>query len=169
MTTAELVEFFYPPTDFQKELLKLAIQFVGALFIAKLTVRWALARFKTEKMWERQTTALADVLSSLSELDRIYDSLLYQYMMQREHDAQSLNRRADEAMKKFLGVAGVAALLLPKNFAGIIARLEVKLGERPDDYFNYLEQRSGAINCAINELTAELDKYRGLRSLGGRF
>jgi hypothetical protein len=34
------------------EVIKLIIQFIGALLIARLTVQWAMGRFKSEKNWD---------------------------------------------------------------------------------------------------------------------
>jgi hypothetical protein len=52
-------------TDIAGDIVKLAIQFIGALVVARLTVQWALGRFKREKKWEREVTALADVVGAL--------------------------------------------------------------------------------------------------------
>jgi hypothetical protein len=68
------VELFYRPDGSGLwEVIKLIVQFSGALIIARLTVQWALGRFKTEKSWERQTTAFAEILASLRETIRVLD------------------------------------------------------------------------------------------------
>ena len=39
------------------ELSKLAVQFIGALVITWLAVKWALSRYKAEKTWELRMAA----------------------------------------------------------------------------------------------------------------
>ena len=57
------------PPNWEFEVYKLIAQLGGALLIARLTVYWALSRFKSEKLWERQSAALSEVLQAVTELD----------------------------------------------------------------------------------------------------
>lgn len=53
------------------EVLKLVLQFGGALFIAWKAVGWALGRYKREKHWERKLQAFSEVLSALGTMNQI--------------------------------------------------------------------------------------------------
>jgi hypothetical protein len=119
VTTAfwAVIELFYrSDTSGLWEVIKLIVQFVGALMLAWLTVEWALRRFKSEKMWERRTTALADVLTALRDMDRVNDEWLDDYYKQQdvgpERDAK-LSERLTTARKKFENVASIAMIILP--------------------------------------------------------
>lgn len=53
------------------ELLKLVLQLSGAVIVARLTVSWALKRYKSEKTWERRMTAYIDALGAIGAMERI--------------------------------------------------------------------------------------------------
>ncbi len=148
-------------TVFQQELLKLALQFAGAMFIAWMTVHWALGRFKSEKMWERRTTALADVLVALGEMKLINE-------LWEEHEASGggespeinawlngLSKRYQAAHRQFRGVAAVASLILPSQIVEVMTTLLSELNADYDepriDEVRYL---SSVIGKARQELVA---------------
>src|SRR5260370_10405133 len=100
-----VVELFYKADAFQMwETLKLIVQFAGGLLIARVAVGWALDRFKSEKMWDRRITALADVMAALREMVRVLDK----WMEEETHAAQftdddkaKLEERWYKAQSKF--------------------------------------------------------------------
>lgn len=44
------------------ELARLSIQFLGAIAVARLTVSWALERFKSEKYWEKTFASYVELI-----------------------------------------------------------------------------------------------------------
>jgi hypothetical protein len=148
--------FYAADTSGLWELLKLLAQFSGALIVAYLTVRWALTRFKSEKTWERQSAALADVFSALREMERVK---YIEYSIEIEHREPSdqyvekLRSRYSEAEKKFYDVAAIAVLVLPTGIAAVIEKLEDDL--KNGDYgsrFEQLDAETYFISTAVKSL-----------------
>ena len=95
---------------------KILIQILGGGFVAWLTVKWALKRFKSEKAWERQTNALADVIAAVTEMRRVTNSWIQIAASQSEPPAEyedRLKARYEAAKSRFEDVASVAVLILP--------------------------------------------------------
>lgn len=147
----KVIELFYPPSDFQREIFKLIIQFAGALFIAWLTVRWALGRFKTERTWERQTKALADVLVALREMEFINNAWLDEELHRRSYvddEDQAPDPRSEKhqaAHRQLREVAAIAAIVLPEEINAVIRQIETDLAR--DDHNTWQDQldHDGAI------------------------
>jgi hypothetical protein len=120
------------------ELLKLAAQLVGAIVVAKLAVQWALERFKSEKSWERQLSALTDVIAALGAMTRVAKSWMSDYY----DESRPTKEREEEQMKLYRGgelllqsVAATARLILPSKLADHISQTENKLksiGDNPN-------------------------------------
>lgn len=143
-----MIEFFYPPSDFQKELLKLIVQFAGALFIAWLTVRWAIRRFKTEKLWERETTTIADVLTALRELEEINYLRMKDYGDETPHTPQflkELHQRHEAAKRKLIAVSATASLVLPATVQKALTDYETEIlrsYENDEPWIDYLTREA---------------------------
>mgnify|MGYP005990694333 CR=1 FL=1 len=61
------------------EVVKLGAQFSGALVVARLAVNWALRRYKSEKIWERQLAAFSDSVSALAHLRKVLHAEIDQF------------------------------------------------------------------------------------------
>lgn len=118
------------------EIAKIAAQMGVASFVAWLTVRWALKRFKAEKSWERQLSIYTDLISALRNLaatlgrwrphldgtnpmsDETMGRLRERYMADRERISEAL-------------AAGL--VLLPEDQALLISQIENDLNEHRED------------------------------------
>ena len=149
---------------FAKEIVKLCLQFAGALLIARLTVSWALGRFKTEKSWERKVTAMADVLSALREMLRvlsIWEDREIRKASENERYEAELRQRWQTAEEKFKEVSSVAILVLPQEVADRIEALEKALANRQhESWFDEIEANSVAISAAMTWLVDHAKEYR---------
>lgn len=125
------------------ELLKLAAQLVGAIVVAKLAVRWALDRFKSEKLWERQATALVDVVTAMGAMERVtnrwLDDFYSNYGTTSDEYKQQLRQLHRDAELKLQAVSAAARLILPSEIAEHIRQTEKKL-EAHNDCPNYEEE-----------------------------
>ena len=132
------------PENWQFEIVKLALQLGGALLIARMAVRWALARYKSEKLWERQTLALAEVLQAVTELDRINSVYFHAEIThsQIENDVrEALWKGIQAAEKQFQKVAATAAIILPASMSLTIEKIEKDYYRtRESQYDDFMEQ-----------------------------
>lgn len=153
----EIISYFARP-EIILEIVKLLVQLVGALFVAKIAVRWALERFKSEKLWDRGLTSLADTISALREIERVYDIWVDEHFSGDDFGAdhnQMLNNRIHEAKKKFESASSVAILTLPRGLTTILIRIEKELannGEPGMDWFEHIDGRAKVVSDAIAEL-----------------
>ncbi|OQP86009.1 hypothetical protein BTR14_13075 [Rhizobium rhizosphaerae] len=123
------------------ELIRLAAQLVGAIFVAKLAVQWALLRFKSEKSWERQVTAIVDVVTAMGAMKRVSKRWLddfYSDSNTTEPYMAQLRALHREAELKLEQVSAAARLILPEKLANHIELTERKL-RSIDDCPNYEE------------------------------
>jgi len=108
---------FLSTQQFWGELAKMAAQFVGALAIAWLAVRWALGRYKTEKLWERQTAALFDLLTAVAEVQRVNSEWLQQELLKHnftEKYSERLSSAYWNGKQRIDEVASITDILLPE-------------------------------------------------------
>jgi hypothetical protein len=117
---------FWETSAFWVEIIKLLLQFGGALVVARLTVFWALRRYKSEKMWERETTALIDVLSAIDAIDELMD-LWFDEEVRRQEAPEDIQRQRRDTYaaerRKLRSVAAVGAVLLPRSAAEVVRTL----------------------------------------------
>lgn len=141
------------------EVIKLIVQFSGALIIARLTVYWALSRFKSEKGWERQTTAFAEVISVLREFDRILDQFYEDEIHARSYSEAylaRLNTRSQEVRDRYQKASSLAAIVLPNDISEIIVKLEAALADgNYNSQFDAIENESHLVKTAIKELASK--------------
>jgi hypothetical protein len=138
------------------EVPKLVLQLLGAAFIAWLTVRLALRRFKSEKTWERQISTLADLLVAIEEMHRIAEFRLnaeIEHREIREEQQNDLGTSYGNAMSDFEKGAAMAAVLLPPNIYGIVKQLHTTLATyEPDSLFDLYETKGFALEKAREQL-----------------
>ncbi len=118
------------------EIVKLVLQLAGALFVARLTVKWALSRFKNEKSWERQLSAYTDVLSALSQMERALDKWIREIQLGSDltpEQHQALLGTYAEAINRVDEVHAVADLVLPKATRDTLKRLQKDINTAQDD------------------------------------
>jgi len=140
-------------STFCQELIKLLLQLAGALFIAWVTVRLALRRFKTERGWERQTSTLADLLVAIDEMDRLNDIWLDVETNERRHLSEERQREMTasytKAMRDFEKGAAVAAVLLPTDIHAIVKQLRADLSASDfESFFDKLDADGAALQKA---------------------
>lgn len=107
------------------EVFKLVAQFVGALIIARQAVKWALGRYKSEKIWERRMSAYTDLLVSLAQMDQVLglwelDALSVPLNLSDEEEADIL-RRYNGARQSIEEAWGAAQIILPDDVATMLA------------------------------------------------
>lgn len=135
------------------EVVKLAAQALTALVVARLAVRWALSRFKQEKVWERQLAAQSDILVALAEMRRVYGRWIDQletYSSSNEDADREHNERYRTAKRKLEEAMPLAQLLLPAEVTRVLTKLEndrekIYSGDQYDDYNRHYSLLDDAI------------------------
>lgn len=113
--------------SFVWECIKLAAQAITALVVARLAVRWALSRFKQEKVWERRLSAQAEILVALAEMRRVYGRWIDEIEMHRNSSKEADREHRDRyraAVRKLEEAMPLAQLLLSKNTSNLLNKLE---------------------------------------------
>jgi hypothetical protein len=76
VAAAPVIALFYRADTSQLwDILKLAMQGIGALVFARMTVVWAIDKFKSQKRWERDASTYAGTVAALREMKRVNDIL----------------------------------------------------------------------------------------------
>lgn len=141
------------------ECVKLAAQAATALVIARLAVRWALSRFKQEKVWERRLTAQAEIIIALAEMRRVYgrwiDDLESHSDTNEEADREHQDRYRG-AKRKLEEAMALAQLLLPQETSKVLIKLEsdregLYTGDQYDDYNKHYSLLDNAIFEIVRE------------------
>lgn len=145
------------------ELCKMGLQLLGALLVARLAVSWALGRYKSEKMWERETTAVLDLLATLSELEE----LIAVWLEEHYSDSTPPKDVQDERVRRFRAarvkvgaIASAASVILPPALAKQIDQLIAVIDHVPeDDYADAYERELEAIR-GIREILVSFGRSR---------
>lgn len=146
---------FLCTSQFWGEVAKMTAQFVGALLIAWLTVRWALKRYKTEKLWDRETEALVTVLAAIGDLEAVNARWIQDEVSQAETtDANddALRQRYWGAKARLESVAATATVLLPQEMTTIIDTLLKALNTHYRDWQEDLFETHSAVGAARKDL-----------------
>ncbi|MBD8065627.1 hypothetical protein IC608_09075 [Devosia sp. PTR5] len=135
----------------------MAMQFLGAIAVAWLAVRWALGRYKSEKLWERRTAALFDLLTAVAEVQRVNSEWLLQELVRHDFNstyAERLSSAYWSAKQRIDEVASIADILLPEARDAISdLRAVLDRDGTPDDpYQELLEERDVALLKARKSL-----------------
>ncbi len=139
---------------------KLAIQFLGAIVIARLAVMWALNRYKSEKTWERQLAAYVDAVTALSEMRLVvgswYDELIGALLVSSDNNGHHRERYNASKRKLEEGVAA-ARLLLPPDTAMLLAGLnrDMENARKGRDQVEDLDRQYAILDRALNRLIDE--------------
>jgi hypothetical protein len=142
------------------EAIKLALQFIGALLVARLAVKWALRRFKSEKTWERRLAAYSDVIAAVGEMrlvtDEWYDDSLVRRERPEEYDRERRQRYAN-ARRRLEEAAAMAELLLPRGTAETLGDLlkELYSSSEVATYEERLDNQGYALKVAQRALVTQ--------------
>lgn len=157
-------------TDWLLETFKLVAQLAGALGISWLTVQWALGRYKSEKMWERESAAITDLVEALGEIEGALNFWLRIEVEDANYTDEWLEYRAARyrrAREKFDGVSAVASLILPDELAGQLASF-VEVMETSADEFDYIVTNYENQLAALSPLRQSVVAYGRTRLLRRR-
>jgi hypothetical protein len=152
------------------ELAKLTLQLLGALIVARLAVKWALNRYKSERTWERQLSAYADAVTAVSEMRLVVGRWLDDEM---EDKSDSEERKAEHEQRYRLarrrleeGLAA-AVLILPNRTADGLKQLMIDIDNAPraETYFDHLEGQYSLLNQASNKLIEQGRLNLGLEGI----
>jgi hypothetical protein len=139
------------------ELVTLALQLFGALIVARLAVKWALNRYKSEKTWERQLSAYADAVTAISEMrlvvGRWIDDEIENKQASDERDAEHAQRYRSARRRLEEGLAA-AVLILPNRTSEGLKELMIEIDNAPraETYLDHLEGQYRLLNQASNKL-----------------
>lgn len=140
------------------ESVKLGAQGVTALAISWLAVRWALARYKKEKVWERRLQAYSEVLAGLAEM-LVNTGALFEHFAKiaelTDDQVTRVGERYRTGRRRFVEAAAGAALVLPERTT---ARIEKLLADmeytRAPTAAESEDREYGLLKAAIADLQA---------------
>jgi hypothetical protein len=144
------------------DILKLAIQGIGALIIARLTVRWAIDTFKSQKRWERDAATFANLLSALREMKRVAD-VQWQNAIHAKNYSANYMQRLDErwlAAKAKFEDAAAGSVFLPHPIRSVALKLEGDLASAGP--FDTYEDELDHTGYLIGEALSSLEEKKGM-------
>ena len=141
------------------ECIKLAAQAITALVVARLAVRWALSRFKQEKVWERRLSAQAEIIVALAEMRRLYGRWIDELEMHRNSSEEVDREHRDRyraAARRLEEAMALAQLLLPAETGRVLVKLErdrdsLYTGDQYEDYCKNYSLLDDAINTLVQD------------------
>ncbi|MFG1375329.1 hypothetical protein [Xanthobacter autotrophicus] len=150
------------------ELIKLIIQFGGAFFIARVTVNWALYRFKSEKIWEKKILTYTDIISSLYEMKIINEEWLHDDLTNRNRPdrVNKLRRENYDKSENKLNVAiALGNLFFSEQLNQTLLETKKRLAHNNANCFQEeiehdIEVISSALDAAIMEGKMETNNSR---------
>lgn len=139
------------------ELLKLVLQLSGAVIVARLTVSWALKRYKSEKTWERRMTAYIDALGAIGAMERISGRQFDRAIVGRDTSPEQDEIELEEwrSSRRRLNENIVSArLLFSEKTSVILADLDKAMfsAAQNDFYVESLDDTFGALRAAKEAL-----------------
>lgn len=142
------------------EAVKLALQFLGALAIARLTVTWALRRYKAEKSWERRLAAYVDVVTAIGEMQHVIRRWMTDVEEHRDpsEDWNKAQRERYQAARRRLDEgAAAASLILSRETTATLSALRRDLENAPDrhDYYKSLEHDYDLLAKALKSVVEQ--------------
>lgn len=139
------------------ELVKLVLQLSGAVIVARLTVSWALKRYKSEKTWERRMTAYIDALGAIGAMERISGRQFDRAIVGRDTSPEQDEIELEEwrSSRRRLNENIVSArLLFSEKTSVILADLDNAMfsAAQNDFYVESLDDTFGALRAAKEAL-----------------
>jgi len=159
VAVASIVALFYAGDKSQLwDVLKLALQGIGALVIARLTVVWAVENFKSQKRWERDASTYSSILAALREMARVNAILWAEASGAKQYTKEYLDEakvRSVTAKKKF-EEAAAAAIFLPDEISSVVLELEASLANQQcDTCEEYIEDEGYFVSDALKQLASK--------------
>jgi hypothetical protein len=121
------------------ELLKITVQFVATLGIglcaARLTVLWALARYKSEKIWERRIGVYAELVESIGEMREVlgtWEDAEIRHQSISDERAIRLSDRYASARRRLEAATALAHLLLHPDVAESLEQVAADINRVED-------------------------------------
>jgi len=138
------------------DILKLALQGIGALIFARYGVVWAFETFKSQKRWERDAATFSNVLAALREMVRANDILWEDAIHAKDYTEAYLTDTKDRwcvAKKKF-EEAAAGSVFLPDPISSIVLQLEADLANAPrhDTYQEHIDHDGHLVSEALKKL-----------------
>ena len=154
---ASIVALFFAGDRTQVwDILKLAMQGIGALIFARLAVVWAIETFKSQKRWERDATTFSNVLAALREMNRANDILWDDAIHAKDYTERYLQEAGERwrISKKKFEDAAAASVFLPDDISSIVLQLESDLANAPrhDTYQDSIEHDGYVVSEALKAL-----------------
>ena len=154
---ASIVALFFAGDRTQVwDILKLAMQGIGALIFARLAVVWAIETFKSQKRWERDATTFSNILAALREMKRANDILWDDAIHAKNYTDQYLEEAKDRwrVSKTKFEEAAAASVFLPDEISTIVLKLEADLANAPrhDTYQESIDHDGYIVSNALKAL-----------------
>lgn len=128
--------------SFCLEVLKLVLQCAGALLVTWLGVRFALDRYKREKMWEKHVNLYGDIISSyrklMAVLGRWRPHFSGDYPM-KDKERETLVVRYQDERDRLFDALSLGLVVLPKDQAEEINKTLGCLSRPVEESANHLE------------------------------
>ncbi len=151
------------------EIIRLALQFFGALAVTYLGVKWALNRYKREKMWEKHVNVYGDIISSYRKLLAIlgrWRPHLSGTDLINDDEIDKLVAKYHAERDRLFDALSVGLVILPKEQA---KKLDEVLGQlsRPvqeeRDHLKALEAEIDAVSEALKYIIPIARRVAGSR------
>ena len=138
---------------------RISVGAVIAFFASLITVRHALKRFVSEKLWEKKAESYGAILEALHNMKRAYDEDLDAYHKGRKtpDDKQTeLTRKYHEAKHELNRRVEVEQFFLADSLLTEISDLYMNLknagADAPQDWYSHIEESWVAINAAQEKI-----------------
>jgi hypothetical protein len=144
--------------DYIFEIAKLGAQLAGAAFVGWIGVRWALARYKAEKIWDRRLSAYTEVISAFAQMQRVlaeWEDVAITHRDPSEEETSQLKQEYEVAEKSMRAVQGIAELLLPAEISSILQAIERDLyraSQQAETWFDSIDARWAVIEEAKKKI-----------------
>ncbi|WP_288806372.1 hypothetical protein [uncultured Novosphingobium sp.] len=143
------------------EAVKLIAQGIVAFVVAWQSVRWALSRYQSEKIWEKRLSAYADLVAAVSEMKEFNAFEQFYYfddLIQRSEEVVDERKKAYAlARKKVEEFLALGQLLLPESTQKILQEFQRDLANNGPhaSYEDELEAEGPILTEALEALIAE--------------
>jgi hypothetical protein len=114
------------------EILKIGTPLIGAWFIAKQAVKWALDRYKDEKMWERRLITHAEAIEAVTAMASVVRTFKDEGEAQTFSKAEVTTERLQRyrtSREKLELAAAISVVLLPAETGNVLSKLVFDLRE----------------------------------------
>ncbi|MEY9365316.1 hypothetical protein ABH994_008095 [Bradyrhizobium yuanmingense] len=128
---------------------------IAAFVESWLAARFALGRFRSEKIWERCAGAYSAVFAALHRHWLWYSTHQHALMHGKDlskEETERLSAAYDQAQADIQTTLASETWPVSDPFRQRLDRLERELRKRSDDWFSHLENNESALRAAIDDL-----------------